>query len=587
MMVLFFGLAALIVFRMGLFQFTSYRQDILDITEDYEKVERLLVPERGMITDAWGSLLAGNIQVYEIGVNIPIMQENQSQLTIQRHLDDILGNSYAELLEEGLATEGAIYYPLDTNVSSEKAHRLMELQQDYLVNPVKVKRGEVSPNLEGLEFRARLQRVYPENELASNIIGFFQFLTPEDNVQKPKAYFGVEQQYDDLLSGNPIRYTYLVDPRQVQEIPELVSGASISLTIDRQIQAMVEDILDQVVEGSGSDSGSIVVLQPETGEILALAVTPRIDPNQYWEVEKTFPDELPLRFNRAVSYPYEPGSTFKVITMASALDAGTVTPSTPFLDTGIIYVGGIGIQNWDRGAWGPQDMLGCMQHSLNVCLAWVATEMGAGTFYEYMDRFGIGQMTNVDIAGEVAYPVAVPGDPYWSESNLGANAFGQALLTTPLQLASAISAVANDGKSMAPHIVKSIVANGKEYRTVPQVLRTPIKPETAHTLNEMLAVSLEQEASNSLVEGYRIAGKTGTAQIAGEYGYTEWLTNASFVGWGPVDDPKFLVYITLEKPESSPWGSVVAAPVFAQVVEKLVIYLNIPPDEVRLKMVNN
>ncbi len=268
--------------------------------------------------------------------------------------------------------------------------------------------------------------------------------------------------------------------------------------------------------------------------------------------------------------------------MAAALDAGVVTPDTEFLDTGQIMVGGISIYNWDRGAWGPQTMTGCMQHSLNVCLAWVATQLGPTNFYNYLQRFGIGHLTGIDLAGEVNYPLSIAGDPNWYPVNLGTNAFGQGVATTPIQMITAASALANtQGQMMAPHILRSVIENGEKYDNPTQVIGTPIKGETSRAITEMLAKSLEGEASDALVEGYRVAGKTGTAEIAGPEGYTTSLTNASFVGWGPVDDPRFIVYVWLEKPTSSPWGSVVAAPIFSEVVSKLVILLDLPPDDVR------
>jgi cell division protein FtsI/penicillin-binding protein 2 len=229
-------------------------------------------------------------------------------------------------------------------------------------------------------------------------------------------------------------------------------------------------------------------------------------------------------------------------------------------------------------------MEGCLQHSLNVCLAWVASQLGTKDFYAYMNSFGIGRQTGIDLAGEASGRLKAPGDGDWYEADLGTNAFGQGVAVTPLQLAAAIASVANDGKMMTPRIVKAMVNNGYQFNTEPHVSATPIMPETAHVLNEMLATSLEEEASDALVEGYRVAGKTGTAQIPTPYGYSETQTNASFVGWGPFDDPRFLVYVWLEKPSTSIWGSVVAAPVFKQVVEKLVVLMDIPPDAVRKQL---
>ena len=232
-------------------------------------------------------------------------------------------------------------------------------------------------------------------------------------------------------------------------------------------------------------------------------------------------------------------------------------------------------------------MQGCLQHSLNVCLAWVATQLGAKDFYSYMRAFSIGHLTGVDMAGENPGRLKIPGDADWYDADLGTNAFGQGVSATPLQMATAISAVANEGKMMAPHIVRSIIDNGGQYNNEPRELGIPIKKETAQTLTEMLSRSLEEEASDALVEGYRIAGKTGTAEIPTPYGYSSSATNASFVGWGPLDDPQFLVYVWLEKPTSSPWGSIVASPVFRQVVERLVVSMHIPPDPIRKALTAN
>jgi cell division protein FtsI/penicillin-binding protein 2 len=382
-----------------------------------------------------------------------------------------------------------------------------------------------------------------------------------------------------MLAGKAQTVLMPRDPNLVGELPNIPNGASLVLTIDRDIQSSMEDLIDSAVENNGADSGTIVVLDPQTGEILAAATTPRLDLNEYWDYAKVFKGETP--FNRIVSQAYEPGSVYKVLTMAAALDKGAVKPDTTFIDTGVIEVGGAYIYNWNSGAWGPQDMTGCLQHSLNVCLAWVATQLGAKDFYSYMRSFGIGHSSGVDLAGEQSGRLKVPGDEDWYDADLGTNAFGQGVAATPLQMAAAIAAVANDGKMMAPHIVRAIVDKGQQFNIEPRVISVPIRKETAKTLTDMLAISLEEEASDALVEGYRVAGKTGTAEIPTPFGYSSSATNASFVGWGPVDDPQFLVYIWLEKPTSSPWGSIVAAPVFRQAVEKLVVLMDIPPDRVR------
>ncbi len=349
---------------------------------------------------------------------------------------------------------------------------------------------------------------------------------------------------------------------ELKELPEVPDGASLVLSIDREIQRSMEEIIDVAVAESGSDSGTLVVIDPRNGDVLALATTPRMDLNQFWKYAQVFQKETP--FNRAISQSYEPGSVYKVLTMAAALDKGAVTPETTFVDTGLIEIGGTVIYNWNGGAWGPQNMQGCMQHSLNVCLAWVATQLGPDRFYESMKAFGIGHVTGIDLAGEASGRLKAPGDTDWYEADLGTNAFGQGVAATPVQMAVAISAIANHGVMMAPKIVEAVVSEGYQYQIEDRVLGLPIKAETADLLSELLARSLEKESSDALVSGYRVAGKTGTAEIPTPYGYTSNQTNASFVGWGPVDDPRFLVYVWLEKPNTSVWGSIVAAPVFRQ-----------------------
>jgi cell division protein FtsI/penicillin-binding protein 2 len=360
------------------------------------------------------------------------------------------------------------------------------------------------------------------------------------------------------------------------------------LTIDRDIQAMVQEELEQALEWSGAEGGTIIVADPETGDILGMASTPFFDSNKYWTYEETFPGPTP--YNRAIGDAYEPGSVFKVITMAAALDAGVVEPTTTYTDSsGVFWVENTWpIYNWDGGAWGEQTMLGCMQHSLNVCLAHVAVDLlEEDLFYEYVQAFGFGRSTGIDLAGEANYPLRLPDNNQWVVLDLATNSFGQGIAVTPIQMVAAVSAIANDGKMMAPHVVRSVVDDGQQYNIAPQVISSPISAETAHTLTDMLTVALEEEASGALVEGYSLAGKTGTGEIPTELGYTSTQTNTSFVGWGPSDDPQFVVYVWLEKPTISKWGSEVAAPVFHDVVEKLVVLMKIPPDNVRFELSAN
>jgi cell division protein FtsI/penicillin-binding protein 2 len=531
-----------------------------------------LVPARGQIYDRTGHLLAGNVTVYEAGVDMATV-ENPS--TIALALNAVVGVEYdtAFAAASKAPSENAVYATLARFVTEEQKERLEQLAEE-METAYSNSKADERPSLAGLQFEPHLQRRYPEKDLGSNILGFVNW--------EGEGFFGVEERFDDELAGHPEQVWVSFDPNRVEEIPEVPNGTSLILTIDREIQSAVEEIVADAMAESGSESATIVVINPTNGDIIAMATDPRMDLNEFWEYGEVFEGDTP--FNRAISETYEPGSVYKVLTMSAALDSGAVKPKTSFLDTGSIEIGGTIINNWNSGAWGPQDMLGCMQHSLNVCLAWVATQVGAKDFYGYMQNFGIGHLTGIDMAGENPGHLKLPGDSDWYEADLGTNSFGQGVAVTPIQMVMAISALVNDGQMVYPRIVLSLIDEGQQYNTSPRIAGSPISANTSEKITEMLATSLEVESSVALVEGYRIAGKTGTAEIPTPFGYTSSQTNASFVGWGPVGDPRFLVYVWLEKPTTSPWGSVVAAPVFRQVVEKLVVLMDIPPDDVRMEL---
>jgi cell division protein FtsI/penicillin-binding protein 2 len=522
---------------------------------------QMFYPERGEIYDRNGHLLAGNRTVYEVGVSLSEMKDPGALASV---LSTNLGLSYEEIYKKLTEAPETWEYVV---------------VQDYVrVDAVEKLKGLVAqlddaddPRLSGLAFKPHLQRSYPENALASNVLGFV--------TRDGRGYFGIEEKYNDLLAGNPVQVWVPRDPNKASEIPKVPNGTTLVLTLNRDLQAKVESILDEALVDYGAKNGTILIMNPRNGEILAMAATPRMDLNNYGNYFTLYDNGS--QYNRSIGMSYEPGSVLKVLTMAAALDAGTVRPETTFIDTGAIEVGGITIQNWNRDSWGEQNMVGCLQHSLNVCLAWISSQMGTQSFYGYMERFGLGHPTGVDLSGEATGRLKVPGDGDWYPVDLGTNAFGQGIAVTPLQMLMAASAIANEGKMATPHVLYSMLRDGHQYNVPSQYAGSPISAVTARTLNEMLAISLEEESSLALLPGYRLAGKTGTAQIPTDYGYDALHTNASFVGWGPVDDPQFIVYIWLETPSASIWASETAAPVFAKVVEQTVILLNIPPDVVR------
>ena len=540
--------------------------EVATVVDKGNLIQKDFYPQRGNIYDRFGFLLAGNQTVYEIGLDMTV-KTDMDNLYLALQLAGI--DTVAVKARIAQAAPTAQYVVLADFVPADKSNLLMKFQEDS--------HGDLTgKNLDAVYFKAHYARSYPENDLASNVLGF----VTQDN----HGYLGIEEKYDNILAGLPVQLWVPADPRHVTEYPTIPPGQSIVLTIDRQIQAAIEQILDQALASTGSSSGTIVVMDPRTGEILGMSSTPRMNLNNYQDVNTIFPGETP--FNRAISQAYEPGSVAKILTMSGALDSGVVTRDTQFFDPGYIIVGGSRIEDWNGLPWGWQDMTGCLAHSLNVCLAWVSSEkMGADIFYSYMQRFGLGHATGIDLAGEATGRLKLPGDNDWYPVDLATNAFGQGVSVTPIQMVMAASALANDGQMVFPHVLYAQIQNGKQVNTKTAIVGTPISAETAHTISDMLANALVSESSDAQVPGYRIAGKTGTAQIPSPYGgYDPNNINATFIGWGPVDDPRFLVYVWLEKPQTNKAASVVAAPIFKSVVEKLIVLMNIPPDDVRLEL---
>jgi cell division protein FtsI/penicillin-binding protein 2 len=592
---------------------------------------------RGRIMDRNGSLLAGNSSRYRVYVD-----SCQYYLYMEQHgglaeggdpsLSDVIaavarasgaeintGETVSMLQEVDKALQAQYNQPLSTCTlmagvrTDSKGQELaipLWLSEEQNTG-LEVAQG-IRPDAAGkyhngsdLLFNIRTEawffRNYPEGNLASEIIGYSrqegsgQGRSEEGVIRfyREIGDWGVERFYNDILQGAREDVSWTVVPVEItSNLDRAQPPADLVLTIDREIQAETEAALREGLRAAEASRGSIIVLNPRTGEILAMADYPSIDlqnPDGFLDAFKV-KGRLPMDpegqvVSLNVAAPYEPGSTFKVLTMAAALDSGAVTPDTWFMDSGRIEIGGVVIHNWQQGGFGLQDMTGCMRHSINTCLAWVATLLGPGPFYEYMDRFRIGRLTGVDMSPEISGMLRRPGDQSWTDSTLATNAFGQGVSATTLQMAVAISAVANGGVMMTPHVVRQIILpDGRIHTVTPVPLGQPISAATAATLQEMLAVSLELEGSKALVEGYRIAGKTGTADIPP---YVTTKTVASFVGWGPVDDPQILIYIRIDEPTSDgdrQYGSITAAPVFARLAPRIFALLGIPPDSVRISL---
>ena len=521
------------------------------LAEAEHQDELVIPPRRGEIRDRNSHLLAADIIEYDLSVSPKIISDPYS--TADR-LSGLLNVSRDDLVKtlDGDAT----WLPLAHGLSQTTAEKLVEW------------------DIVGLQVEPRARRVYPEGEMAAHLLGFVN--------SNGNGFYGVEGYYDSMLRGKAGLRTGerspfgQIIPLGISHFVPPISGASLDLTIDRNIQRLIETEIEQAVVGYGAQRGSVVVLNPNTGAILGMANYPSYDPNNYSASNDR------LFFDPNVSEQYEPGSVFKIITMAAGLDAGAVSPGTIIYDGGYMEVGGRVIYNWDRQGHGNVDMTEVLAKSLNVGIAQVATALGKDRFYTYVKRFGFGRLTEIDLGSEGPGTLKTPKEANWYESDLGTNSFGQGIAVTPIQIAVAVAAIANDGLLMQPHVVERVVAGEREIKVQPTVVRRAVSNETAQTLTGMLVAALEEANSEALLPGYRVAGKTGTAEIPVPGGYHPTLTLASFAGYLPADDPQVLVLVIIDRPTSSRWGSRTAAPTFRRIAEQLVVLLDIPPDEVRL-----
>jgi cell division protein FtsI/penicillin-binding protein 2 len=420
------------------------------------------------------------------------------------------------------------------------------------------------------------RRGYPEGTLAAHLLGFV--------TKDRQGFYGIEGYYDRLLAF-PTRLdekdeitgtlasfattrAFPFDPAEIaaEGSPDLV------LTVDRMIQYIAEEELEAAISQHQASGGTVIVMDPRSGAILAMASRTVYDPERY--------DEAPPErwADPAITWDYEPGSVFKIVTAAAALDFGLVEPDSMFEDKGMVEVGGRPIYNWDRLAHGEVTVTEAMALSLNTVMAQISTELGPKRFYAYLQRFGFGRPTYVDLAGESKGQLKLPSDAEWHESDLGTNAFGQGLAVTPLQMACAAAAIANRGTMMVPHILKEIVGENQTWSRHPTVSQQVVTARAAERLTDILIQAAEKGAPRSIVPGYTIAGKSGTAEIPIPGGYDPQATIASFVGFAPAHDPQFLVLVKVDRPQDTPWGAAVAAPAFRNIAQRLFVMMDIPPD---------
>ncbi len=534
-----------VILRLISFQFLSADQ-IAELSRTIQLHNVTAQPARGIILDSNGAVLSGDGYDYQVGVS-PTFVINSEEIATE--LAPILGRPRHEILAT-LKSENT-FEVLDGRVPPHVAEEIRSLGYDQI-------------QLDPLP-----RRMYPQGDLLCHVLGYVDF--------ENEGGSGLEGWYQSELVGAAESKVMSISPLTAQFGVIAREGADLVLTIDRTVQYEAEVQLRKVIEDTEAEGGTIIVMDPRTGAILAMANLPCYSPYIYYKADEE------LLLNPAVSKQFEPGSVMKLITMAAALDSGTVTPQTTYNDTGVIYVGGNAMYNWDRGAYGTVDMTGLLAHSLNVGAATIGTWMGPDTLYDYIQRFGFNRPLGIDLMAEVAGQLPLPGDPGWTETNIGTNSFGQGLAVTPLQMLSSVSALANEGYLMQPYLVQEIHKDGQVYNREPTILSRPVSKQTAYQLTAMAVNAVRTEVFGAQLEGYTVAGKTGTAQIPEGGIYHPSDTIASFIGWLPADDPELIVLIKVDRPQTSPWGSTVAAPAFSALAERLVVLLDIPPDELRLE----
>jgi cell division protein FtsI/penicillin-binding protein 2 len=551
-------LFALIVFRLYSLQVSAY-DFYRTLADNQHTILRELTPKRGEIffQDRTGLYQAAVNRDTKMVYAVPSDLENVE--TVANFLTETLSLSKDELLKR-LDNQDDRYEPIK--------HRLSEEEIEKIQNS----------KIKGLHLADENYRYYPSGELAANALGFVGWKSDE-----LVGRYGIEAKWEEKLRGEKGKILQDKDTAgnwittRERSIIKAKNGHNLVLTIDHIIQYETEKILRGAVEKNLADSGLMIVMEPSTGRIFSMASYPTFDPNNYSQVEN-----IDFFNNLAVSVAYECGSVFKPITMAAAINEGKINPDTTYVDTGQVHEAGYTIKNSDLKAYGRQTMTQVLEKSLNTGAIYAQKTLGNRNFADYVEKFGFGSTTGVDLYNESQGNIRNLNNLKRTIQFYTA-AFGQGITVTPIQLISAFSAIANGGAIMKPQIVDKIIYDdGQEENIASQEIRRVISQTTSYKVSQMLgSVVTNGHGKKAGVPGYQVAGKTGTAQVASTTarGYEEGKTIGSFVGFAPLDNPKFAILVKMDNPKNVQWAESSAAPAFGELMKFLLEYYDIEPTQ--------
>jgi cell division protein FtsI/penicillin-binding protein 2 len=532
---------------------TIGRGDLLSRATDQVHSDLVVAAKRGVIRDRSGAILATTVELrslYAIPGQMKDRDGKDTRSATAAALAPILGER-PDVLRAAFES-GAEWLFVRRRLPEETAVRIAAL------------------HLAGLGFEMEPKRLYPSGAVGAQILGFVN----DDGL----GQYGVEGRYDSELGGAPGRLVVARDPANrelalgLRTAVPAQNGDDLTLTIDLAVQNAVERELAAVVEREKSPGGAVVVLDPKDGAVLAIASSPTYDPARVGNANGEA-----LR-DRAISWTYEPGSTMKAITIAAAVDKGVVTPTTSYQDVGYAVIGGRTLCNAQCKVYGPTTVTQILARSQNAGAVFVASKLGAADLNAYLKAFGFGQRTGIDLAAETGGIVRPLAE--WYPVDLGTISFGQGLSITPLQLASAYAAIANGGTLYRPYVVASRRDADGEHRTAPVAVRRVISEETSATLRTMLTTTVDNGIANAAaLKSYSVAGKTGTAQIPSDDGrYVDDAYISSFAGFVPAIDPRLVVVVVLEKPQSKLLGTVPVMNTFKAIATDALRYGRVQPD---------